>query len=103
MLIADMTVAYKVIKETFTSQVILKPQDLAIDVKYLDGPFKYLDNQWRFRELGKKSCEISFELDYQLRSRSLQLVMGSVFDLAFSRFTTAFEDRANKIYGEAAA
>ena len=100
MLIADMTVAYKVIKESFTSQVMLNPEELTIDVKYLDGPFRYLDNHWQFRETGRDSCEINFDLDYELRSRSLQLVMGSVFDLAFSRFTTAFEDRANKIYGE---
>ncbi len=47
-LVADMTVGYKAIRETFTSQVVLKPEENAIDVKYLDGPFRYLQNAWRF-------------------------------------------------------
>ncbi len=100
MVIADMTVAYKFIQESFTSQVILDPEKLAIDVKYLDGPFRYLHNHWRFSELDEHRCEVSFDLDYELRSRSLQMVMGSVFDLAFSKFTTAFEKRADDIYGK---
>ena len=48
LLVADMTVGYKAIRETFTTQVLLKPEEHAIDVQYLDGPFKYLDNRWRF-------------------------------------------------------
>ena len=50
MLIADMTVGYKMIRETFTSQVLLKPDENAIEVSYVDGPFKYLDNRWRFED-----------------------------------------------------
>ncbi len=100
MLVADMTVAYKMIKESFASQIHLHRQALAIDVKYLDGPFRYLDNQWRFLQTDDGGCEIDFLLDYQLRSRALQLVMGSVFDLAFGKFTRAFENRADTVYGK---
>ncbi|WP_274628815.1 type II toxin-antitoxin system RatA family toxin [Arvimicrobium flavum] len=98
-LIADMTVGYKAIRETFTSQVHLKPDELAIDVKYLDGPFKYLSNVWRFDPQGDQGCEIHFFIDYEFKSRILGAVMGAMFDRAFRMFTDAFEKRADAIYG----
>lgn len=98
LLIADMTVAYKLVRETFTSQVLLKPTDRAIDVKYVDGPFRYLDNRWRFEEEGA-GCRVVFFIDYEFRSRTLGLLMGSMFDVAFRRFAAAFEERADLVYG----
>ncbi|MBL4891773.1 MAG: type II toxin-antitoxin system RatA family toxin [Rhizobiaceae bacterium] len=98
-LTADMTVAYKLLRETFTSQVILNSDDLQIDVKYIDGPFRYLDNRWKFSDLEKGKCEINFAIDYEFKSKMLGVVMGSMFEIAFGRFTTAFEERADKIYG----
>ena len=100
LLIADMTVAYKMIRETFTSQVLLKPADREIDVKYVDGPFRYLENRWTFRDHAD-GCEVGFFIDYEFKSRTLGLVMGSMFDYAFRRFATAFEERADRIYGQA--
>ena len=97
-LIADMSVSYKMLRETFTSQVILNSEDLQIDVKYLDGPFRYLDNRWRFTDLEDGKCEVSFEIDYEFKSKMLGIVMGTMFEIAFSRFTAAFEERADKIY-----
>jgi coenzyme Q-binding protein COQ10 len=104
-LVADMSVGYKAIRETFTSQVVLKPAENAIDAKYLDGPFRYLDNRWRFLPGGDGGCEIHFFIDYAFRSRVLGALMGSVFERAFRLFTEAFERRADAIYGgkEAAA
>ena len=99
LLIANMGVAYKLLRESFTSQVLLDPHQLAIDVKYLDGPFRYLDNQWKFKALDDVSCEVEFSLDYEFKSKMLEMAMGSVFDLAFSKFVSAFENRANEIYG----
>ena len=98
-LVADMSIGYKAIRETFTSQVVLKPDDLAIDVKYLDGPFRYLDNRWRFVAAGG-GCDVHFHIDYEFKSRILGAVMGAVFDRAFRMFTTAFEKRADAIYGD---
>jgi len=98
LLIADMTVAYKLVRETFTSQVLLKPDDLQIDVKYVDGPFRYLENRWRFVD-DPAGCRVEFFIDYEFRSRSLGLLMGSMFDFAFRRFASAFEERADRIYG----
>ena len=51
LLVADMTVGYKSINETFTSQVFLKPDEMVIEAKYIDGPFKHLDNRWRFTDV----------------------------------------------------
>ena len=97
-LIADMSVSYKMLRETFTSQVILNREDLQIDVKYLDGPFRYLDNRWRFSDLEDGKCEVSFSIDYEFKSKMLGMVMGTMFEIAFGRFTAAFEERADKIY-----
>lgn len=98
LLIADMTVAYKMIRETFTSQVLLKPEDRQIDVKYVDGPFRYLDNRWTFGPT-EHGCDVGFFIDYAFKSRTLGLLMGSMFDYAFRRFSVAFEKRADEIYG----
>lgn len=100
LLIADMTVGYKAIRETFTSQVLLKAEELAIDVKYLDGPFKYLTNEWRFEPRDNGGCEVCFFIDYEFKSRMLGALMGSMFDRAFRMFAEAFEKRAREIYGE---
>jgi coenzyme Q-binding protein COQ10 len=98
LLVADMTVGYKAIRETFTTQVLLNQAERGIDVKYLDGPFKYLDNRWRFNELPSGGCEVHFFIDYEFKSRILGAVMGSMFDRAFRMFSEAFEERARKIY-----
>lgn len=100
LLVADMTVGYKMIRETFTSQVLLKPEENVIDVKYIDGPFRYLDNRWTFIPSGDgKTSAVEFFIDYEFKSRALGLVMGSMFDLAFRKFSEAFERRADVIYG----
>lgn len=101
LLIADMTVGYKAIRETFTSQVLLKPEELAIDVRYLDGPFKYLDNRWRFERQDKGGCAVHFYIEYEFKSVMLGALMGAMFDRAFRMFAEAFEKRAREIYGEA--
>lgn len=101
LLVADMTVGYKAIHETFTTQVLLKPEDLAIDVKYINGPFRYLDNRWHFLPAGSNDCVVDFFIEYEFQSRLLGMVMGSMFDRAFRTFAEAFERRADKIYERA--
>lgn len=98
-LIADMTVGYKALRETFTSQVTLRPGQNRIDVKYIDGPFRYLENRWDFAETPEGGSEIRFFIDYEFKSRILGAVMGSMFDRAFRMFAEAFEKRADSIYG----
>ena len=98
-IVADMTIAYKVVSETFTSRVTLERERLTILVEYIEGPFRRMNNRWTFRPLDDKSCEVEFFLTYEFRSRTLGLLMGSVFDAAFRRFATAFERRADQVYG----
>ncbi|MBP2549439.1 coenzyme Q-binding protein COQ10 [Neorhizobium galegae] len=97
LLVADMTVGYKAIRETFTTQVLLNPAELTIDVKYIEGPFKYLDNRWQFSPT-PEGCVVDFFIDYEFKSRILGAVMGSMFDRAFRMFAEAFEARAYNIY-----
>ena len=98
-LVADMTVGYKAIRETFTSQVLLKPDELTIDVKYLDGPFRYLTNEWSFEPSVDGGSIVHFFIDYEFKSRVLGALMGAMFDRAFRMFADAFEKRADVVYG----
>jgi coenzyme Q-binding protein COQ10 len=99
-LIADMTVGYKAIRETFTSKVTLDRPALKIAVAYLDGPFRRLDNLWSFRPDGEGTI-VEFFISYEFRSRVLGALMGAMFDRAFRRFAEAFERRAHIVYGTA--
>jgi coenzyme Q-binding protein COQ10 len=97
-LIADMTVAYKLVREAFSSRVTLDRPNLQILVEYLEGPFSHLENRWTFHAVGEKVCDVEFFIDYEFKSRMLGMLMGSVFDIAFRRFAHAFEQRADQIY-----
>jgi coenzyme Q-binding protein COQ10 len=100
-ILADMTVAYKLIRETFTSRVTLDRNKLEILVEYLEGPFQKMNNRWTFTPAGDNACDVEFFIAYEFRSRTLGLLMGAMFDAAFRRFATAFERRADKVYGMA--
>lgn len=100
-LIANMSVGYKAIRERFTSRVTLDRRNLQILVEYIDGPFSHLENRWRFVPAGGDGLAtvVGFQIDYEFRRRALSLLMGAVFDKAFRRFAEAFEKRANAVYG----
>lgn len=98
-LVAEMTVAYKFIRETFTSRVVLDRESSIIDVEYLDGPFQEMKNRWTFTPVDDSTTDVNFDIRYEFKSRTLATVMGSVFDRAFRRFASAFEERADKVYG----
>lgn len=97
-LVAAMGVGYKAIKETFTSRVTLDPKEQRILVRYVDGPFRHLENRWEFKPAGQ-GCSVEFFIEYEFRSRMLGMLMGSMFDQAFRRFSAAFEERAHRVYG----
>jgi coenzyme Q-binding protein COQ10 len=102
-IVADMTVAYKLIHETFTSRVTLDRPHLQILVEYLEGPFSSLKNRWSFRPAGDHACDVEFFIAYEFKSRTLGLLMGAMFEAAFRRFAAAFERRADQVYGTQAA
>jgi coenzyme Q-binding protein COQ10 len=100
-LIADMTVAYKLVRESFLSRVTLDRPNLQILVEYLEGPFSHLENRWTFLPTGEQACDVEFYIEYEFKSRVLGMLMGSMFDAAFRRFAVAFEKRADEIYRRA--
>jgi coenzyme Q-binding protein COQ10 len=95
---ADMIIGFKVFREKFTTRVSLDPP-YRLDVEYLDGPFKYLNNHWIFNPMGEGGCEIDFYVDFEFKSMILQKAIGVVFNEAVQKMINAFEARAHKIYG----
>jgi coenzyme Q-binding protein COQ10 len=98
--VADMTVSFKLVRETFTSRVTLDRPNLKIMVEYLRGPFSNLENRWTFEPRSETDCDVGFYLSYEFKSRMLGMLMGSMFDAAFQRFAAAFEKRADVVYGK---
>jgi coenzyme Q-binding protein COQ10 len=98
--IADMTVSFKLVREAFTSRVTLDRPNLKILVEYLQGPFSNLENRWSFEAKSETACDVGFYLAYEFKSRMLAMLMGTMFDTAFQRFAAAFEKRADAIYGK---
>src|ERR1700676_5208169 len=97
--IADMTVAFKLVREGSTSRVTLDRPNLKILVEYLQGPFSNLENRWTFEPKSETECDVGFFLGYEFKSRMLAMLMGTMFDTAFQRFAAAFEKRADAVYG----
>ncbi|MGP9822649.1 type II toxin-antitoxin system RatA family toxin [Salinarimonas sp. NSM] len=97
-LVADMTVGYKRIRESFTSRVTLDPARNRIDVEYVNGPFRYMENRWTFKPAGEGACDVEFYINYEFKNFALGMLMGTMFDRAFRKFSEAFEARADAIY-----
>jgi coenzyme Q-binding protein COQ10 len=96
-LIADMSMGYKMIRETFTTRVELNREALAIRVSYVDGPFKHLENRWSFIPRADSGCDIRFFIDYEFKSRTFQMLAGAVFEQVFRKMAEAFEARADQL------
>jgi len=96
---ADLIISFKVFRERFGSRVTLRPEARTIDVEYLDGPFRYLNNHWRFEPRTETSCLVDFFVDFEFRSAILQKLIGVVFHEAMRRIVGAFEARAASLYG----
>lgn len=100
-LVADLTIGFGPFRESFTSRVMLE-RPSKIGVKYENGPFRYLNNQWTFHE-NPKGCEVNFFVEFEFRSRLLQSAIGVVFNEAVRRMVNAFLKRARDVYGPPAA
>lgn len=99
--VADMIVGFKGLRETFTSRVEKSPPE-RISVDYVDGPLKYLRNDWRFRpEPG--GCAVDFSVDFAFKNRVFEMLAGQVFGTALRRMIGAFETRAAALYGAGSA
>src|SRR6202051_1039438 len=87
--ISDMTVAYKFLRQTYASRVTLDRPGLKIVVEYLERPFSHLQNRWPFHPAGEETCDVEFYIDYEFKSRTLAMLMGAMFDTAFRKFSAA--------------
>ena len=104
-LIADLTIGFKMFRETFRSEVLLERPE-HVHVRYLNGPFRYLNNHWRFHQHphgNEMWTEVDFFVDFEFRSRLLQAVIGTVFNEAVRLMVRAFERRAMQLYGRPSA
>jgi coenzyme Q-binding protein COQ10 len=101
--VCEMTVAFKLVQQAFTTRVTLDRPNLKIYVEYLQGPFSNLENRWSFEAKPDNGCDVGFFLSYEFKSRMLAMLMGTMFDTAFQRFAAAFEKRADAIYGRPGA
>lgn len=97
LLVADMSVGFRALRETFTSRVKLVPYH-HIDVDYISGPLKHLRNDWFFHPEGE-GTRLDFAVDFEFRSRIFERLAGAVFHEAFKRMVASFENRAKKLYG----
>ncbi len=97
-LYADLMIGFKLVRERFTSKVTLDETESRIHVQYTDGPFHYLNNHWIFQPEGT-GCIVDFFVDFEFRSKTLQKIMGVLFNEAVRRMVHAFEMRAEQLYG----
>lgn len=99
---ADVIAAFGALREKFTSHVTLDRDAKTIIVEYVDGPFHHLKNRWHFapRDGG---CDVDFDIDFALKSKMLENLIGGLFTRAVEKMTAAFDERAHKLYGEPTA
>jgi coenzyme Q-binding protein COQ10 len=101
-LVADMLVGFKALREKFTSRVELaRPH--RVEVHYIDGPMRDLDNLWQFRPLEDGGCEIEFSVEFSFRNKMFEMLAGQYFDRAFRKMVAAFETRAAELYGSSSS
>ena len=97
-LVADLMIGFKMVREKFTSRVTLDRPSLRIDVEYINGPFKHLNNHWTFAPTANGQCQIDFHLEFEFSSVVLQKLIGVLFHEAVRRMVAAFEARAHRLY-----
>ena len=66
--------------------------------EYPSGPFRQVENRWSFAP-AEGGCDVQFHIAYEFKSHALQMLVGSIFDRVFRRYTQPFEDRARAVYG----
>jgi coenzyme Q-binding protein COQ10 len=99
-MLADLIVGFKGLRENFTSRVI-KRRPTLIQVDYIDGPLKFLRNEWHFADRSEGGCTIDFSVDFAFKSKIFETLAGQVFERALNKMTDAFVGRAEKLYGSA--
>ena len=96
--VADLIVGFNAFKERFTSRVV-KSRPARVCVEYVEGPLKYLHNEWTFEPAPDGGTNLGFTVDFAFKSRLFESLAGAMFDRALRRMTNAFEQRAAALYG----
>jgi len=95
---AEAEVNFSVVRERFSTRVRLDEPALAIDVDLLSGPFRKLENRWRFKA-HPSGAELAFEIDFEFRSRLLERLLAANLQRAVTKLVACFERRAKVLYG----
>ena len=98
LIVADLMIGYKLLRERFTSRVTLDRAKWKIETEFTDGPFKFLRNQWEFKSC-PEGCQIVFLVEFEFRSTVLQKLVSVLFIEVVLRMVSAFEKRAYFLYG----
>ena len=98
LIVADLMIGYKLLRERFTSRVTLDRAKWKIETEFTDGPFKFLRNQWEFKSC-PEGCQIVFLVEFEFRSTVLQKLVSVLFNEVVLRMVSAFEKRAYLLYG----
>lgn len=101
-MVADMVVGFKSFRESFTSRVTKRRPEM-IDVVYVDGPLRDLDNEWHFTDLPEGGCRVDFSVEFAFKNRVFEALAGQYFDRAFRKMVAAFEARAEALYGSSSS
>ena len=99
LIVADLTIGKGPFKDTYKSDVKFNKKKDSIYVTNLDGPLKYLENKWYFKEEDKVT-EISFEVDFELKNDFLNIVMTKSFQFGLDKIADAFQKRAEDLFSK---
>jgi coenzyme Q-binding protein COQ10 len=97
---AEASVGFSFLKESFATRVRRDAHDRQIDVILLSGPFRKLNNRWRFLDAGHGCTRIEFDIDFAFKSRLLEGLLRANFAHAVDRLIGCFEARAQQLYGD---
>ncbi len=97
--LADMIIGFKSLRESFTSRIIKKANQ-SIHIDYVDGPLKYLRNEWEFISRENGGCDVDFKVEFAFKNKIFEKLAGQFFEAALTKMTGAFEQRAHDLYAK---
>jgi coenzyme Q-binding protein COQ10 len=102
-IVADLIISFKAFTEHYRSQVDISPPKggkASVEVSLISGPFKHLNNNWKFKSLKNGGTLIEFYIDFEFKSALLQKLIGLLFNRACQKMVDSFEARAKELFGK---
>ena len=97
LIIADLTIGKGPFKDTYKSNVKFNKENSTINVTNIGGPLNHLENNWMFNEI-KGGTEISFDIDFEIENKFLNVLMSKSFEFGLNKIADAFQKRAEDLY-----